>query len=380
MASVIAAQTAAAIAAAQAAVSAAQTTLNAANRVVATKHTAVTNAQATVVRAQAALSAAKNQAQRTSATRNLTNAQSALTAAQAALVAAQTAATNAAAVLEGKKAVLAALTAPPPVPVPAPVVGCLKRALLVGINYVGTPYELAGCINDAKNMMTQLQTYFPACTEYRILTDETEVKPTRANVLEALGWLTAGLKPGENVVFHYSGHGGQVRDTSGDEVAGLDSCIYPCNGSTIETIVDDEIRSLLALKVPAGCKCLVILDSCHSGTAVDLRYTWQAPVMGTLSYTEDQRYIKTPGTVLFISGCRDDQTAADTVGKDDRPCGALTMALLETWKGYGAAIKLKYLLWDIRTFLKDNGYSQIPQLETGNFLNMNGVFDLSSAQ
>ena len=364
----------AAVIVAQAAVSAAQATLNTANQTVIQKQAGLTSAQTAVVRAQAALATAKTQSQRAAATRNLANAQSALTAAQAALVAAQTAATNAAAILEEKKAVLASLTAPPP------TLGCLKRALLVGINYIGTPYELAGCINDAKNMKMQLQTYFPACSEYRLLTDETEMKPTRANVLEALSWLTAGLKPGENVVFHYSGHGGQVRDTSGDEVAGLDSCIYPCNGSTIETILDDEIRTLLALKIPAGCKCLVILDSCHSGTAVDLRYTWQAPIMGTLSYTEDQRYIKTPGTVLFISGCRDDQTAADTVGKDDRPCGALTMALLETWKTYGAAIKLKYLLWDIRTFLRNNGYSQIPQLETGNFLNMNGVFDLSSAQ
>ena len=151
------------------------------------------------------------------------------------------------------------------------------------------------------------------------------------------------------------------------------------NGGRLETIIDDELRSLLATKVPAGCKCLVVLDACHSGTAVDLRYTWQAPATGTLTFTENSRYIKTAGTVLFLSGCRDNQTAADTVGKDDRPCGAMTMALLDTWKGYGAAIKLKYLLWDVRKFLSDNGYDQVPQLETGNFLDMNGVFDLGTA-
>lgn len=269
--------------------------------------------------------------------------------------------------------------APKPTPAPAPAPGGLKRALLVGINYVGTPYELAGCINDAVNMQQRLQTYFPACKEYRLLTDTTATKPSRQNILDGLAWLTAGLKAGENVMFHYSGHGGLVRDTNGDEVTGMDSCIYPVNGTNIETIIDDELRTLLAAKIPTGSKCFVVIDACHSGTAVDLRYKWNALSQNALTYTEDQKYAKLNGTVLFLSGCRDSQVAADTVGIDGRPCGALTMALLETWKVYGAAIKLKYLLWDVRKFLRNYGYSQIPELTSGNFLDMNGVFDLGKA-
>ena len=147
----------------------------------------------------------------------------------------------------------------------------------------------------------------------------------------------------------------------------------------METIIDDELRSRLAAKIPAGSKCLVVLDCCHSGTAVDLRYQWQAPAVGKLTYKEDAKYDKTTGSVLFLSGCRDSEYAADTVGKDDRPCGAMTMALLETWKTYGAAIKLKYLLWDVRKFLVDYGYPQVPELTTGTFMDMNGVFDLGTA-
>lgn len=261
-------------------------------------------------------------------------------------------------------------------PAPPPVVPGLKRALFVGINYVWTPYELAGCINDAKDMQKQVQTFFPGCKDTRLITDETPMKPTKANILSSLDWLVSGLRAGEHVLFHYSGHGGLVRDKNGDEVSGMDSSLYALNGQTLESILDDDIRERLATKVPAGCKCFVVLDCCHSGTAVDLRCLWEATAPDRLSYREDQKYPKTAGTVVFLSGCRDTQTAADTVSAEGRPCGALTMALLKTWQTYGRAIKFKYLLWDVRKYLRENGYTQIPQLSTGAFYDTNTVFDL----
>jgi hypothetical protein len=366
----------AAYAAALTAVSAAQVALNAANAAVTTAQGVVVQRQATRAAAQTALASAKTTTQRTAAARAIARAETLLATARAALARAQAVAAAAASTLTARRERLAALTPPPSSGVP--VVPGLKRALLVGINYVGTAYELYGCINDATNMQAQLQTYFPMCKEYRLITDTTETKPTRANILAAIDWLVAGLQPGENVMFHYSGHGGLVRDRNGDEVSGLDSCIYPVNGGTLETIIDDELRAALAVKIPAGSKCLVIIDACHSGSAVDLRCQWQAPTIGTITLKENTVYPKTAGSVLFLSGSRDSQTAADTVGKDNRPCGAMTMALLETWKSYGPAIKLKYLLWDVREFLRTYGYSQIPELTTGTWMDMNGVFDLGT--
>lgn len=266
-----------------------------------------------------------------------------------------------------------------PLPVPAPPTKGLKRALFIGINYVGTKYELYGCINDAVDMQAQVNTFFPSCKDTRLITDRTATKPTRANILAALDWLVAGLVPGEHVLFHYSGHGGRVRDTNGDEVTGLDSCIYPINNGKIETILDDDLRTRLATKVPAGSKCFVVLDSCHSGSAVDLRCTWQATSVNSLTYTENKRYAKTAGTVVFLSGCQDSESAMDTVSAEGRPCGALTMALLKTWREYGSAIKFKYILWDIRKYLRENGYSQIPQISTGAPYDTNTVFDLGRA-
>jgi hypothetical protein len=46
-------------------------------------------------------------------------------------------------------------------------------------------------------------------------------QPTRQNILEAMRWLVAGAHPNDSLFFHYSGHGGQAKDVSGDEVGEL---------------------------------------------------------------------------------------------------------------------------------------------------------------
>lgn len=255
----------------------------------------------------------------------------------------------------------------------------LKRALFIGINYVNTPYALAGCINDARNMAVNISRLFPGCKEQRMITDNSAIKPTRKNILDGIKWLVTGLRSGEHVFFHYSGHGGLIRDMNGDEDLGYDSCIYPVDGTTIEQITDDEIREALANKIPTGCKCFVIIDACHSGSAVDLRCKLQVPSELSLYFEELKQYPKTNGQVVLLSGCHDVQQAADTINNENVPCGAMTWALLETWKKYGANIKLKYLLWDMLQFLKQRGYTQVPQLSLGQYIDFDTTFDLSKA-
>jgi hypothetical protein len=246
----------------------------------------------------------------------------------------------------------------------------LKKALLIGINYIENPNNrLNGCINDINNIETKLRNTNPNSIEYRKLSDNqtnSSLKPTRKNIIDGINWLVSGLKNGESVFFHYSGHGGLTLDKSKDERSGFDSCIYPIANGRIEMITDDELRAILVNKIPSGCKCFAILDCCHSGSALDLRYMYSAPEYGKIIVSQDNKYPKTLGTVLFLSGCQDNQTAADTVDVKNMPSGALTNALLDVWATYGINIKFKYLLWDIRTSLKKSGYDQIPQLSCSN--------------
>jgi hypothetical protein len=256
----------------------------------------------------------------------------------------------------------------------------LKRMLLVGINYVDDKANaLEGCHNDVRNMEKAMAKYYPKCSNKKILMDsgEKDVQaPSRANILAGLDWLTKGLKRGENVYFHFSGHGGLIPDYNGDEISGKDSCIYPISNGKIETISDDELKTYLVNKLPLGCKCFVVLDCCHSGSGLDLRYIFQAPSYGKLIVSQNEKYPKTRGSVIFLSGCRDDQTSADTVDINNIPSGALTNALLETWGTYGINIKFKHLLWDIREVLRKGKYTQIPQLSCSTSIDLSDVFNL----
>jgi uncharacterized caspase-like protein len=238
----------------------------------------------------------------------------------------------------------------------------MRRALLIGVNYVRNERNrLYGCVNDVRNMQQALAQAKPG-VEFRVLHDEGATWPSRANVLEGFAWLLDGLAPGDAVLVHYSGHGGLTVDRSGDEATGYDSCIFPVSESgAVECITDDEIRALLAERVPARCKLTAVFDCCHSGTCLDLRYTLGGRDAAVV-LTENRRYRRTDATVLFLSACADAQTAAEAVADSGAPTGALTTALLAALP---AGAKLNRVLCAIRAQLKAAGYEQAPQVSCG---------------
>lgn len=270
----------------------------------------------------------------------------------------------------------------------------MKRALLVGINYVGNQNELRGCINDINNMSAYLQTArgYPSASCI-VLSDFADRKPTRANILAAFKELLQGVRAGDELWFHYSGHGALQRDTNGDEESGSDSCICPVDFNQYGFITDDMIRAELAALVPAGARLFMVLDMCHSGTGCDLRYKFDdtsylinlaAPMpsnydpntwaLRQTSY-EFKNYAKTAGEVFCISGCQDTQTSADAyIG--GQAAGALTFCLLQALKANPATTyKWKHLLKDVCCGERIGNFSQRTSLTSGQPLNLeDGVF------
>ena len=156
------------------------------------------------------------------------------------------------------------------------------KGLLVGINYRGTSNELGGCINDVMSVKNLITSTYPEA-KLELLTDDTNDKPTRDNILQKLTKLVDDSVAGDTLIFHYSGHGSQVKDIHGDEEDGYDETICPIDFMSPRVItykgveynvdsqiVDDEINEIL-LKVPRGAKLLMLSDSCHSGTIGDLK-------------------------------------------------------------------------------------------------------------
>lgn len=90
-----------------------------------------------------------------------------------------------------------------------------KKALLIGINYTGTPNQLNGCINDAMNVREFLvrdRGFSPDQRDMVILTDDprnrgTPFFPTGHNMLAAFKWLVTCNNPGDSLWLSYSGHG-----------------------------------------------------------------------------------------------------------------------------------------------------------------------------
>jgi hypothetical protein len=142
----------------------------------------------------------------------------------------------------------------------------IRRALLIGINDYAAVPRLAGSLNDVEAMRRVLVTRWGF--DSRNVTVVTDRSATRAGILDALRRLVAEAGADDVVYVHFSGHGSQVEDLDGDEGDDrLDETLVPQDGRTagVPDITDDEIQAVLAsLRSRAT---LVVLDSCHSGTA-----------------------------------------------------------------------------------------------------------------
>jgi metacaspase-1 len=79
---------------------------------------------------------------------------------------------------------------------------------------------------------------------------------------------------------HYSGHGTQIPDDDGDEADGMDEALCPVDYQTEGMIRDDDIYRELVATLPAGCRLTVLMDCCHSGTILDLPYSFTASAQG----------------------------------------------------------------------------------------------------
>jgi metacaspase-1 len=140
----------------------------------------------------------------------------------------------------------------------------IKKALLVGLNAYPAPINsLQGCVNDVRQMERTLGRYYGFQAEdIRILLDEAA---TREAILTGLDWLVSESGPGDVLVFHYSGHGSQVDDDSGDEWECRDEILAPYDHEWDNPLRDDDLKRRFD-RVPLEANLTIVSDSCHSGT------------------------------------------------------------------------------------------------------------------
>ncbi|MQL98940.1 hypothetical protein Taro_031656 [Colocasia esculenta] len=159
--------------------------------------------------------------------------------------------------------------------------------------------------------------------------------PTKHNIRLALSWLVQGCQPGDSLVFHYSGHGSQQRNYTGDEIDGYDETLCPLDFETQGMIVDDEINAAIVRPLPRGVKLHAFIDACHSGTVLDLPFFCRMNRSGQCVW-EDHRPRSglwkgtSGGEVISFSGCDDDQASSDTTALSGRTStGAMTYCFIQ---------------------------------------------------
>jgi len=200
----------------------------------------------------------------------------------------------------------------------------MKRALLMGINYTGTSCELHGCINDVKNIKKLLMSNGYDESNIVVLTDDSSMRPTRANILREFERIAT--LPASELFVHYSGHGSTIRDKNNDEISGFDSVIVPCDFLTEDVILDDVLFQIVS---KIKCKATLLFDSCNSGSVCDLPYSLSYS-NGRLIQSTTKRIVSMPNSsVYMISGCRDAQFSAD-IEMNGEFCGAFTNAFIKS--------------------------------------------------
>ncbi|CAB9525977.1 Metacaspase-1 [Seminavis robusta] len=153
-----------------------------------------------------------------------------------------------------------------------------RRAVMIGINYVGQQGELSGCHNDVKNMIEYIKDIHGFEDEnITILMDDGEnISPTYENIMNAYKKLVEEAEPGDACFCHYSGHGGKIRDDDGDEKDGYDETLVPLDYGSAGQIRDDDIYKTLVLPMKKGVNLTSVMDCCHSGTVLDLPFVFVA--------------------------------------------------------------------------------------------------------
>ncbi|KAJ3115677.1 Ca(2+)-dependent cysteine protease [Phlyctochytrium bullatum] len=255
---------------------------------------------------------------------------------------------------------------PPPLP--------QKKALLIGINYSGEA-KLNGCINDVKEVKKLLgdHGFEEKPDTMLVLTDDTKDPsklPTKENILKALKWLRKDAKAGDQLYLHFSGHGEQ--QTSLDSYESMDETLVPMDWEVNGMIVDNELNEVLVYGLPKGLKLTCVFDCCHSGTILDLpfEYTDKGQLISLEDKHKSLQKRTSQATVVLLSGCADEQTAADA-SFGGQASGALTYAIKKTLqKVDGRTLSCLEMLLSVRKILKSK-FQQLPQLSASNALDLN---------
>jgi hypothetical protein len=133
--------------------------------------------------------------------------------------------------------------------------------LCVGIDSYAPPNRLSGCVNDAHAWAEVLSRNGFAAN---LLLDG---QATYDGITAALRDLIQSSRPGDVLVFQYSGHGTTMPDETGRTVDGVEEAMVPVDfdTDTPKLLMDFDV-AVIFNALPDGVNLTCFIDCCHSGT------------------------------------------------------------------------------------------------------------------
>ncbi|WP_282042613.1 caspase family protein [Winogradskyella flava] len=252
-----------------------------------------------------------------------------------------------------------------------------KIALLVGIDKYEIANNLEGCVNDVDLMESLLVKKFGFdTTNIRKLVNK---NATRDGIIDTFKkHLVSAAKPGDIIVFHYSGHGAQVRNlgkTNHDEPDQLEEILVPYDfedkpNLPFKGISDDEINGLLKLLTDITENVTFIFDACHSaGTTKSLDRVRKVKVRPRVlpnpaDFAINSRSFRNnEAKYTFIAGCKSDQFSFEMgMAPNGKPQGALTYYLVDELFKRNGRVSYADIISNIRNNVKAKYPDQYPEL------------------
>lgn len=206
---------------------------------------------------------------------------------------------------------------------------------------------------------------------------------TKKGIEAAISALLKQIKKGDIVVIHYSGHGQQIFDDNDDEVDGLDEALVPYDAYVKYThnykgenhLRDDELGNIignLRNELGKNGQLLIILDSCHSGSATRGQKTrggeaalvpsdWKMPTgekktgSGLLERTQVK---EDAAPFVMISGA-----SADELNYEYNSVGSLSYAFSKAMNELGSDFTYRQLFSKIAANMNSIAPKQKPTIE-----------------
>ena len=256
-----------------------------------------------------------------------------------------------------------------------------NKALLVGINKYPDPRnELRGCVNDILDMGHFISSTKVANNQVysrENIKKLTNKEATKKGIVQQIRWLLEGAEPGDQLLFHYSGHGAQIPTLhSTMEEDGLDEiiCPYDYDGTAATTLRDKEFAQLFA-NIPKGVHFVWISDSCHAEdlsrevkqeeTTIYRQFHGVMPIVQDKIIeipAVDNAAIKAPLNGALLSACASHELSADAY-INNRFNGAFTHYLIKNLMQYSDSKTMQAIIKLVNIDLDKNGYDQNPESE-----------------